>query len=293
MAKYDLSVRYFGEAVEDGRIPIKNLAPSLLALSEAFQEIQKISHPFEKEISLDIKATSKGSFVVDLILSNGPDVLNYAIDLLTGKETEAIGNLVMYVSVFYGSIEIIKKLRSNKSVSQNENEGQITITFDDETKITVPKESVEAVKSIGFRKSANEFISPLNSNGIDGIEFRHRKETTVVITKEDVSSFDVPPIEAKELNPTISEVYLQIINVAFEHGKWKFSDGTNQFFAAIEDDYFLKSVEKNEQQFGSTDTLKVSLKTTQRLTGMGLKSEFVILKVLEHIKGSQQLKLDL
>ncbi|WP_271006034.1 hypothetical protein [Listeria seeligeri] len=30
MAKYDFSIRYYGNALEDGRIPIKDLAPSFL-----------------------------------------------------------------------------------------------------------------------------------------------------------------------------------------------------------------------------------------------------------------------
>ncbi|HFK6718069.1 TPA: hypothetical protein ACGY1E_002343, partial [Listeria monocytogenes] len=113
------------------------------------------------------------------------------------------------------------------------------------------------------------------------------------ILKEDYSLFEVPQTKNKELEPTISEVYLQIINVAFEHGKWKFSDGTNQFFASIEDEEFIAAVEKNQQQFGSTDTLRVILQNNQQLTSNGLKSEFVVTKVLEHLKGAQQIALDL
>ncbi|WP_273715135.1 hypothetical protein [Leuconostoc mesenteroides] len=85
---------------------------------------------------------------------------------------------------------------------------------------------------------------------------------------------------------------MQIINVAFEHGKWKFSDGTNQFFANIEDADFIKTVMENKTQFGSTDVLKVKLRTNRRFTREGLKSDFIIEKVLEHIKGSQQIELD-
>lgn len=103
MAKYDFSIRYYGNALEDGRIPIKDLAPSLLALSESFHEIQKISNPNEPELSLDIKATSEGSFIVDLLLSNGKDLLNQAISLLTNKENEAVLNLASYVSIFFSS----------------------------------------------------------------------------------------------------------------------------------------------------------------------------------------------
>ncbi|NRO05079.1 hypothetical protein IMAU30005_01962 [Lactobacillus helveticus] len=49
------------------------------------------------------------------------------------------------------------------------------------------------------------------------------------------------------------------------------------FIANITDEYFLKAVEKNEQQFGSTDTLKVKLKTEQYLDKNGkLKSDYTV-----------------
>ncbi|AUJ27146.1 hypothetical protein DM473_09670 [Lactobacillus helveticus] len=70
--------------------------------------------------------------------------------------------------------------------------------------------------------------------------------------------------------------------------------GDSTFFANITDEDFLKAVEKNEQQFGSTDTLKVKLKTEQYLDKNGkLKSDYTVTKVLDHIKGSEEIELDL
>lgn len=98
-------------------------------------------------------------------------------------------------------------------------------------------------------------------------------------------------MQEKQLNSEISEVYLQIINVAFEHGKWKFSNGSSQY---IVDEDFLQAVKKNEQRFGSTDTLKVKLQTVQSLDTNGkLKSAYTVLKVLDYIKDSEQIELDL
>lgn len=295
MAKYDLSVRYYGDALEDNSIPIKELAPSLLSLSEAFQEIQTIVNPNEEQLSLDIKATEKGSFIIDLILVNGKDFLNQAVSFLNGDETKAFSSLVMYVKTFVGSVNFIKKLK-NTTVDKSEDstDGKVKITFNDGTTIEIPKESIEATKSIEFRKSMNQVIKPLQSNGIEGIDFYHEKSETVKIEKNDASAFEVPEIEDKELETSETEVYLQILNVAFEHGKWRFSNGSNTFYASIEDEDFIDSVKKNQQQFGSTDTLKVKLRTTQSLDKeRKLKSEFVVLEVLEHNKGSKQLELDL
>jgi len=95
-----------------------------------------------------------------------------------------------------------------------------------------------------------------------------------------------------ELGITTNTTYPQIINVAFEHGKWKFSNGDTQFFADIDDEEFIKSVQKNFQQFGSTDLLKVELQTQQYISQEGnLKSKYTVKKVLEHKKGAQQISL--
>lgn len=295
MSKYDFSVRYYGNALEDNRIPVKDLAPSLLALSEAFQEVQRITHPYEEPLSLDIKATEKGSFIVDLILTNGKDLLAQAMDFLNGNESNALASLVMYVEIFRGAIKLIKKLKNFKIKNREETtDSKTKITFEDKTTIEIPKESLEATKNIEFRKNMKEVISPLQTDGVDGIDFYHEKEESVRIDKKDIPAFEVPEIEDKELETDESEVYLQIINVAFEHGKWKFSNGTNTFYAAIEDEEFIDAVKKNKQQFGSTDTLKAKLRTSQKIDKEGkLKSEFTVLKVLDHVEGPKQLELDL
>lgn len=294
MAKYEFSVRYAGEALADGRIPIRDLAPSLLALSEAFQEMQQITYPNQQPVSLDIKATDKGSFIVDLILANGGDLLTQAIDLLNGKESDALKSLIEIVGGVYGAILFTKSVgKKNIKSKKDLPSGEVKITLDDETSITTSKEAFEAYTNIEFRKSVKEFVRPLEVDGLSTIEFSTEKETSLSISKSDVESFCVPPSKDKELPSSESEVFLQIINVSFAGEKWKLTSGDKPFWANIADKEFLKSVSNNQQQFGASDTLKVRLLTEQRLTENGLKAEYTVVKVLEHIKSARQIELDL
>ena len=297
MAKLEFSIRYYGEAVEDGRIPIKDLAPSLLALSDALQNSQEIINPADDSISLDIKATEKGSFIIDLILANGTDLLSKTIDLLTGKESDAALNLITYIGAFSGAI-IFLKTKKDKKIKEEKviDNKSVKITFDDNTSIEIPKDSLKASKNLEFRKSVKNFVEPLNENGIDGIQFKSEVEynLNLEIHSQEVSYFEVPEIKEKELDISVTETYLRIVNVAFENGKWKFDNGTNSFFAKIIDTNFIKEVENNNIQFGSTDVLKVRLESSQYLNKEGtLKSEYTVLKVIDHIKGSKQLELDI
>lgn len=298
MAIYDYYIHYQGKELEENRIPVRDLAPSLFALSESFQAIQKVINPTEAPLSLDIKATSKGSFIVDLVLASGPDLLPHlldeAVNFLSGNMSTAVTNLAGYVGIFGGVIALIKKIGNKKLRTKEEKaDGKIELTLEDGSKISVDKKILDVYKNIEFRKQIHEFVKPLSNNGIENIECYHEKSKKTSISKEEYTNFEVPEINETDLKSSVSEVYLQIINVAFEHGKWKFSNGANQFFSEIKDKNFLNRVKKNEETFASSDTLKVRLETSQKIDKKGmLKSEYTILKVVDHIKAPQEIPLN-
>ncbi|MFZ8765534.1 hypothetical protein [Enterococcus diestrammenae] len=156
----------------------------------------------------------------------------------------------------------------------------------------MPKESYEASKNVEFRKRTKEFVKPLNKSGINTIEVIRETEKTLTITKDDKDSFEVPELIETELEPTESIMYLQIINISFADEKWKLTDGGKSFYARIEDKEFVANVKNNKTQFGANDTLKVQLRTKQKITDSGLKPEYAVVKVLQHIKGAQQIEFD-
>lgn len=146
MAIYDYYIHYQGKELEENRIPVRDLAPSLFALSESFQAIQKVINPTEAPLSLDIKATSKGSFIVDLVLASGPDLLPHlldeAVNFLSGNVSTAVTNLAGYVGIFGGVIALIKKIGNKKLRTKEEKaDGKIELTLEDGSKISVDKKN--------------------------------------------------------------------------------------------------------------------------------------------------------
>lgn len=291
MAKYKFEVHYDGPALENNTMPIKDLAPSLLSLSEVFQTIQKIKNPEEAPLSLNINATNKGSFIAELLLVNGSDLLQKAMDMINSSPSEALINLTTYVGIFVEVVNVIKKIANKKIKDKKEKDGKVELKLDDNTKLTMSEDAFRAYKSVEFRQEIHDVVKPIDSDRITSINFFHNKAVKISVTEKEYQKSDVPAVQEKQLNSEISEVYLQIINVAFEHGKWKFSNGSSQY---IVDEDFLQAVKKNEQRFGSTDTLKVKLQTVQSLDTNGkLKSAYTVLKVLDYIKDSEQIELDL
>lgn len=230
MAQYEMSIRYTGEALEDGRMPIKDLAPALLAISGALQEIQRIKDPNQPTLAVDIKATKKGSFIVDLILANGPDVFSRAVELLTSRDTEAFLNLVGYGSLFFGMFKLIKSKTKKEEKLES---GQTKITLDNGETVIMGDSDLQVYRSVEFRTQIRQAVTPLEKEGIDSIEFSSEKIEKLKITKSDVKSFDVPNIKDEEMPSSTSIIYVQLLNVAFEHGKWRFFDGSSKFFATI------------------------------------------------------------
>ncbi|WP_125711122.1 hypothetical protein [Companilactobacillus zhongbaensis] len=292
MDTYDIKIKYSGKSLDNNTIPVRDLGPSLLALSELFTNIQDMSNNLDEKISLNVKATSKGSFIIDMALAT--DFFHKAVSLLNSDRSNAILALTTYGTTFIGLIKFIQFVGKRKLKKQEKVERDtIKITLDDESTIIIPTKSLEAYQNVTVRKNARDMIAPLKEDGIDSMEIYHEKSQTITITKNDYDKFEVPEVKESNLDTTVNEVYLQIINVAFEHGKWKFSSGSNTFFANITDEQFLKTVEKNLDQFGSTDLLKVKLQTRQYLDkDQIIKSEYTVQKVLDHHKGSQQIKLD-
>jgi len=288
LKNYDFSVRYFGGELNNNSIHISDLAHSLSALSETLLDIQKLKDPLEKPISPDFKTTTKGSFDVDMAVTT--DTFN----VLSGNNSTAVLNLSAYVGIFLEVVHFIKA-KKDKGLKKQESigENKTRVTFEDGTSVEISNDSLNAYKNIEIRKSTKNVVDPLDKDGIDGIDFYHDKQEKITINKSDYEFFDAPNPEKEDLDVTTSVTYLQIINVAFEHGKWKFSNGDTQFFADIDDEEFIKSVQKSFQQFGSTDLLKVELQTQQYISKEGnLKSKYTVNKVLEHKKGSQQINLE-
>jgi hypothetical protein len=293
MAKYDFSIRYSGEALNDGRIPIKDLAPSLLSISDAFQEMQSSLYPHQDPVSLDIQATEKGSFLIDLILTNGHDVFSKAVDLFSGRESEAMVNLIEIATGIFGVLTFIKTAKNLKIKSKKDlGNDRVKITFDDETTIEIPNQAFVAYQDIELRKKVNEFVRPLEKDGITNIEFSKEQVITVSLSKNDVKYFEVPATKDKELESSERTVFLQIINVSFTNEKWKLTDGNSTFFAKIKDREFLEAIAKHQQQFGANDTLEVLLQTNQKITDKGLRADYIVKKVINHIKANKQIEID-
>ena len=83
----------------------------------------------------------------------------------------------------------------------------------------------------------------------------------------------------------------RIVSVNFEQGKWRFTDGTNSFWASVEDEEFLSRVDSRDVSFAKGDTLRIRYFIRQDLRAGRLSSEYIITKVLDLQPAPKQIKL--
>lgn len=292
MSEEHFTVAYDGPALATHRMRVADLAPALIALSDAIRSAQAVLIPSEPAVTLDIKAAPReGSFVLDLILNDGPTFYERIVDLFSSKDADAAANLGEFIGWVVGAGLLIKQLFGKKVRSERTEAGITTITLDDGTTITTEAESVALYRSITFRQSMRKVVAPLDLEGVDTLDITSSRES-LRVTAEDVVAFEVPEVVDEEVLDSEREVNLHLVNVAFEHGKWRVSDGSTTFFAGIADEAFVDRVRRNEIVFASGDRLRVMLRHRQFQTMDGLRSEYTVLEVIEHVPGGRQLPLD-
>lgn len=287
------AVTYAGPALDAHRMRVADLAPALLALSDAVRAAQAELIPNEPAVTLDIKAAPhEGSFVLDLILNDGPTFYERIVDLFASKDADAAVNLAEFIGWVVGAGVLTKKLFGRKVRSEETQGGTTTITLDDDTTITTEAESISLYRSITFRQSMRKVIAPLDLDGVDTLDIT-APNGSLSVTADDVVAFEVPEVADEEVLDSEREVNLHLVNVAFEHGKWRVSDGSTTFFAGFADEGFVEKVRNNEILFASGDRLRVMLRHRQFQTMEGLRSEYTVTRVIEHISGGRQLPFDL
>lgn len=297
MAERAFRVKYTGPALADGTMPVRELAPALLALGDLFTQAGQVLYPDLPPVALNIKATEEGSFWVDLYVW-ASDTWEDTRDLLHSPDASALATLQTFVlGAGVGVLWLLKRLKGRQVVTQEPasdtpEPGWVRLTLDDGTEFDVPGAVVELQARPEIRQSARKVVLPLEREGVERIEFTRDDIEEVVIDEDDLAAYDVPPEDGEVLTDQELDMALVIVAAAFEPGyKWRFYDGQNRFSAAIDDQEFIARIDHHEEVFAKDDVMRCRVRVIQTQDTSGLHTERRIVRVLEHIESPQQLRL--
>lgn len=294
MAETDFIVRYGGPGISEGRINVRDLAPSLLALGEVFYEANRIVNPGGVDVALEIVAAADGSFAAHMILSHVD--LGDAVDLFSGDAATAIIQFKeLIIGTGIGLFFFIKKMRGRNAVVEQvaaSDPGYVRVTTPDGTSMEVPSKVLDLYGSASIRRNARSVIRPLDGDEIDAVEFIEDSTVTVSVGNEDVQAFDTAVSEIENqgpeqlLNEGTSDMALTIARLPLAHpdDPWRFDDGDREFQAAMLDEAFKGRVESGVEAFRAGDTLlgRVRLRQYQNTETGRRRNEWSVLEVREH-----------
>lgn len=293
-------LKYEGPALVDHTIDVTDLAPALLGLSELIDEANHVINSDRTSISLRIKATEPGCFQVEIHAAQS--LTNAAVDFLSRRDVIALATLLVFLGFAKATgkaavnsvIEIVRRLQGKppKSVTPVQDGAEVELELSTGEKLRVERGVWEICISRKARTAIQKIVKPLDREGIEELEVVREQQTTTRITKPEAHYFASPEETQEQLQVSERITHVSIVSLWFaEEHKWKLNEGGNVFNATISDPEFIKKTLSNEESFRAGDLFKVKLRQTQFRTSSGLRSEWEIVKVIEHLGGSAQIPL--
>jgi hypothetical protein len=299
MAEATFSVNYDGPALQDGRMPVRELAPALLALGELFRVAGSEVYPDLPAPTLEIKATERGSFDVHLIV-NASDAWEQVMNMLTAQGSTALTNLEGLIfgasGAGVGLYKFIQRLkrRKIKKIEAASQPDLMKVILDDGTTLEAPAGTIKIYRNPAARKAVRDSVAPAKRNGIEKVEFHPASSEVESIAVEagEVDDFELPTgLEDDELVDDTREAVVSVIKTDFGEGRWKVSDGSATFGVEMEDQGFKEKIDHGEP-FRKGDLLRARIRTVQSTKEGKLVSEHHLVEVIDHIKNGEQLSID-
>ena len=281
----EIVVAYEGPAVAEHRMPVRDLAPALLALEQAFVRTNALLNGSGASVSLEIRAPRQGSFEIVVLVTQLLDGGSNSLSADFISSAVSIKELLVGGAGATSLIHILKRLRGRRPDLIIREQDSVTLEAE-KLRLSMPARTFELLVDKLLRGQIEEVLRPVTTDGIDRVIFREASEDLETVEKGDVPYFQVEVNEEEHMTRTIiSDYVLKPATVRFATGgTWRLSDGDHTQSYAIKDTEFLEEVTNGERRFGSTDVLVCNLVITQFMDSRGkLRTEHEVSKVVKHI----------
>lgn len=297
MAELTFEFTFDGPALSDGEMPVRDLAPSLLALAELFTVASNVTYPGREPIGVNIKATGEGSFTIHLALES-KKAWDAFVDLSGSHGASALANLYQLVGGTAGLFAYIKYKAWRRARTADDlaaAPGNVKITLPDGTVLEFPPEVLDLYERPEARRKAVAVVAPLRREGVREARFSSDDTLGAVVREDDVSAYDEAVAEEEEdgLLTVEQEAFVEVRTANFAEGRWRLGLSENvNITAAMEDAAFRARIDAGEP-FRKGDYLRCRMRVVQTGTPKGIHSEYAIIEVLEHFERSADQQLEL
>jgi len=291
-------ITYDGPALEQHEMEARELAPALLAMANLLESGVKALYGSQANARISVKGTfKKGSFSIDF--GTTINVVNTIKDLFAGEGMTALANAKAVLELLglagggaFGLVQLLKWLKNRKITRiEPSSAGYITLVVENDRR-DIEAGLLVLLNDREVRESLDQVLLPLDR---DGIELFASGSDTEIFTTIDASErhfFSLPAQEDILILEDIRRMAYSIVSLAFkEDNKWRLSDGNSTINAKISDLDFVSRVNASEIAFSKGDVLVCEVKITQWQTETGAKTDYEVIRVLEHWPGMRQVAL--
>lgn len=293
-------IAYDGEALKDGSMDIRELAPALLALGDLLQGANRVLNGNRATLAVKVQADFKtGSFDVGLSLAQ--DLAAAVMTLIgsTGVRTakdiaEFVGLVSGDTPSVFGILKWLKGRAIESATKRKDGKVEIKVKVEGDNNTVeikvVEAEVYQVASDPTCRKAVEGVVRPLKAEGIDTFETRRGKTVVERIEKKDLPALEVPTPPSTDLDavPSLTQV-MEIVKPSFDEDlTWTLSDGSGgRFDVVMKDQDFIDRVKAGED-FRIGDLLRVTIETKQTIGVNGLRTRREVTQVVEEIKAPRQ-----
>lgn len=300
MGEDHFRVVYDGPAVEDGEMDVSQLASSLLALGKLIENADAIRSGETGRVKVRVQSDlRRGSFDVGIAVHWLDGLKDATIAWAMTPQGAATISLLGLLGFNLkdtakaggrGLIQTVRWLRGRRVVSQvTLNDGNTTLVAEDGEQIEVHPIVAQLVEDQNVRQPLEKFTEPLREEGVDEIRFEEQPGIPDErITADEATSFVASSAGDPSSSSTFRATY-QIKRLFFDRGrKWRLSNGAQTIQSEIEDQGFWARIDASEESFSKEDYLVCRVRMDQWFTSTGLRTEYAIEKVEQHIPAPKQ-----
>ena len=185
-------IKYDGPALKEHTIDVNQLAPALLAFSEAMTKISKYVSPEQSAIcNVKIKAFNEGCFISDLIIEtiqeNPDDFVGMAGTIMAGTTAHVDFLFKIFVDVVKGIL--FRKTNDGKEINIQVNIGG-TVNYNvtgngntiatDNAKLTISSEAHQIIEEGKIDAELRHIVSPLSQDKIDDLSVVSERDSETI-----------------------------------------------------------------------------------------------------------------